>query len=170
MTRKGRTPQRGLELRDCTVCGSRFQPYRDAAITCSKPCYRRLPHVALAAKTYRAQPEIRDRKNAARRVIENPHRRDVNLRQNLRRYGVTVEWFEAKRTQQMNRCEICGESPDPAGVRAASRLHVDHDHVTGDVRDLLCGRCNQGIGYFKDDPALFHAAAAYIERHRQQKE
>jgi hypothetical protein len=67
---------------------------------------------------------------------------------------------------QRNRCAICGDEPVAGGVKAASRLHVDHDHATGKVRDLLCNRCNQGIGYFKDDPDLFAAAADYIRRHR----
>lgn len=65
-----------------------------------------------------------------------------------------------------NRCSICGDPPDPNGKRAASRLHVDHDHVTGKVRGLLCLSCNAGIGYFKDDITRLHAAVAYIERHR----
>jgi Recombination endonuclease VII len=89
-----------------------------------------------------------------------------NLRTNLRRYGLTPEQLAEKVAAQGNCCAICGEPPDPSGIKAASRLHVDHDHVTGVNRDLLCVRCNQGIGYFKDDPVLFRAAAEYIERHR----
>jgi len=67
---------------------------------------------------------------------------------------------------QQGRCAICGDPPDPDGVRAASRLHADHDHTTGMVRELLCVRCNSGVGLFRDDPALLRVAAAYIERHR----
>jgi hypothetical protein len=37
---------------------------------------------------------------------------------------------------------------------------------SGAVRALLCGACNMGIGQLKDDPALLHRAADYIERHR----
>jgi hypothetical protein len=68
---------------------------------------------------------------------------------------------------QDGRCAICGDPPDPNGVRATSRLHVDHDHVTNQNRDLLCSRCNQGVGFFRDDPQLLRAAAEYIERHRK---
>lgn len=90
----------------------------------------------------------------------------MNLRQNLGRYGVTPEEYAAKVEAQDGRCMICGKRPDPDGVKAASRLHQDHDHQRNRNRDLLCSRCNPGIGYFLDDPVLLRAAADYIERHR----
>lgn len=89
-----------------------------------------------------------------------------NLRSALKRYGVTLDWFESKLAEQDGRCMVCGATPDPNGVKAAARLHVDHDHETGAVRDLLCTRCNQGLGYFRDNPKLLRKAAEYIERHR----
>ena len=58
-------------------------------------------------------------------------------------------------------CAICQVAP---------AAHVDHDHETGAVRALLCFNCNGGLGQFKDDPYLLHAAAYYVELHtaRQQ--
>jgi hypothetical protein len=47
-------------------------------------------------------------------------------------------------------CAVC---------KAAPAVHVDHDHVTGAVRALLCFNCNGGLGQFKDNPELLHAAA-----------
>jgi hypothetical protein len=50
------------------------------------------------------------------------------------------------------------------------RLAVDHDHNTGKIRALLCDRCNRGIGYFNEDPALIRESADYLEWHKSCKE
>jgi hypothetical protein len=42
---------------------------------------------------------------------------------------------------------------------------VDHDHVTGDPRELLCSFCNHGLGNFKDSVQLMQVAIAYLEKH-----
>ena len=100
-------------------------------------------------------------------LLEAIKRKDYeNLRNNIRKYGLTVAEFEAMLAAQDGLCMICGKPPKPDGVRAASRLHIDHDHATGENRDLICLNCNRGLGYFKDDPVLMRAAAEYVERHR----
>ena len=38
-------------------------------------------------------------------------------------------------------------------------------HETGTVRALLCVRCNNALGQFKEDPELVRSAAAYLDRH-----
>lgn len=90
------------------------------------------------------------------------------FRSNIRQYGITPEDFDAMLAAQNGRCAICGEPPDPDGKGAYSRLHIDHDHQTGVVRGLLCGRCNQGLGYFKDDPARLSAAIDYLSLTKEQ--
>lgn len=77
----------------------------------------------------------------------------------LKRYGLTHEAYESMLLAQGGVCAICG-GMSPGG----RRLAVDHDHVTGVVRALLCGTCNTGLGSYKDDPALLRAAAVYLER------
>ena len=64
---------------------------------------------------------------------------------------------DAMLVDQGGLCAICGAAP---------AAHVDHDHATGAVRQLLCFNCNGGLGQFKDDPALLRVAARYIEAHR----
>lgn len=64
-------------------------------------------------------------------------------------------------------CAICGEA-DSRTSKADGfkhRLHVDHDHSTGLVRDLLCSRCNTAIGQLRENPEIIRRAAAYIEHH-----
>jgi hypothetical protein len=78
-----------------------------------------------------------------------------------RRYGISAEEADAMLEAQGGVCAIC---------RLAPAAHVDHDHATGAVRALLCFNCNGGLGQFKDDPDLLHAAAYYVALHtaRQQ--
>ena len=74
-----------------------------------------------------------------------------------RRYGITGAQADAMLADQGGLCALC---------QAAPAAHVDHDHATGAVRDLLCFNCNGGLGQFRDDPALLRAAARYLEAHR----
>lgn len=61
--------------------------------------------------------------------------------------------------EQGNKCAICGTHADDAPNK---RLHLDHCHATGQPRALLCHHCNVGIGHFKDNPDLLHAAIRYL--------
>jgi hypothetical protein len=54
---------------------------------------------------------------------------------------------------EITECVICG---------AAENLVVDHCHSTGQVRGLLCQRCNMGLGHFRDDPDLLEFARIYL--------
>jgi len=53
-------------------------------------------------------------------------------------------------------CHICLADDKP--------MHLDHDHLTGDIRGYLCADCNLGLGRFKDDPKLLRAAISYLAR------
>lgn len=50
------------------------------------------------------------------------------------------------------------------------RLCIDHDHLTGKFRGLLCGHCNKGLGHFRDNPELLIKAARYIQTNKDTKE
>ena len=153
------------------ACARTFLAKRSDKRACSRACYDQLPDVRKRTLDYLAQPNVVARKNNQRAERRSDPQfiaqiRSANLRANLRRYGLTVEDYDRMVLDQDGRCMICRQPPDPDGVRAASRLHADHDHVTHRNRDLLCLSCNVGIGHFRDDPALLRAAAEYIERHR----
>ena len=167
----GKQPQKGLDPRYCEICRNSYQPYRDSQRTCSVACSRKLPDVKAREAAYRQRPEVKVRKNEARRLENNPGRKTVNLHQSLRtRYGLEAEIYYAMLVAQAGVCVLCGSPPRGDASGAGSRLHVDHDHETGKVRALLCNGCNRGLGYLNDDPALLRAAADYIEQHKKEFE
>lgn len=92
-----------------------------------------------------------------------PYRREYYLEYTLRRRGLTVADYERMLAAQRGRCAICRRQ-DPRGN---GRWHIDHDHVTGQVRGLLCSNCNLALGYLGDDPDVIRAAATYVAKHRQ---
>lgn len=76
------------------------------------------------------------------------------------RYGITNEQYEAKLLEQKSVCAICG------GInKSGRRLHIDHNHKTGDVRGLLCFGCNGGLGGFRDNQTLLKKAIDYLRLH-----
>lgn len=72
-----------------------------------------------------------------------------------RKYGITLEDEQRMREAQGGRCATCDE---------LAILHVDHCHITGKVRGLLCDNCNRAAGAVEDDPARLRALAEYMER------
>lgn len=87
-----------------------------------------------------------------------PYRLEYSLEYALRQHGLTRADYDRTLAAQGGRCAICrSETPKGPG-----RWHIDHDHVTGAFRGLLCNNCNRGIGFFADDPEIMKAAARYI--------
>lgn len=83
----------------------------------------------------------------------------------LRNYDMTLDKYEEMFGDQGGACAICGHEPDPEGHIRTRMLHVDHNHATGAIRQLLCHRCNTALGGFKDDSAILSAAIEYLARH-----
>lgn len=76
-----------------------------------------------------------------------------------RRFGMTIDDYETMLADQGDACAICG-STEAKGY--GKHFPIDHDHVTGEIRGLLCSKCNAGLGLFNDDPARLTAAVAYL--------
>jgi hypothetical protein len=74
----------------------------------------------------------------------------------MKKHKIKIEAYDEMFKKQGGVCAICGRSSDKV-------LHIDHNHVTGKVRGLLCSNCNLGIGNLKDSPDICKKAAKYIE-------
>lgn len=75
-----------------------------------------------------------------------------------RKYNITLDIYNQMVIDQDNACAICNRHINDL----PKNLDVDHDHITGEVRGLLCGKCNMGLGYFQDDIDIMNKAISYI--------
>lgn len=98
--------------------------------------------------------------------VNTPKIKSKNRRQQLRRYWPTSTGAEASKNYQqlfelqLGKCFICKRHQSEFN----QLLSVDHNHITGEVRGLLCSDCNVGLGCFKDNPTLLNDAANYLRR------
>ena len=77
---------------------------------------------------------------------------------------VTREWREKQLKKQNGKCLICKKELSLKGARSG-RAVIDHCHLTGKSRHLLCMTCNMGLGMFHDDPELLVSAVVYLKLH-----
>ena len=174
----------------CTYYGKVFTPSKnDSRIRyCSENCWKTRRKDIGYMQTYyqenmnrfvenRQKPEYKEKKNAARRLryatdeeyrnkikakVHDYHERkpDVRANQRLRVYGISLEDKKRYIEMQGGVCPICGNDGSNS---KNNELYVDHDHKTGDVRGLLCGRCNFALGQFDDDIERMKRAILYLE-------
>ena len=79
-------------------------------------------------------------------------------------YGVSKDWYEKKLIEQGGRCAICGNYSSAYRRRFA----IDHCHISGITRGLLCIRCNAGIGQFKDNEQNLINAIEYLKSYAKE--
>jgi len=110
-----------------------------------------------------------DWKNERDRNWRATHREHLQAYQRQRSFGLSPEQFAAMLDEQNDLCAVCHVHMESRGEllptgRKRTGICVDHDHVTGKVRGLLCSNCNKALGLFHDDPVALEAAAAYLRR------
>ena len=97
--------------------------------------------------------------------VRNPnYERDLKLKI---RYGITPEQYVELFSNQNGRCDICGqpETAQNPTTKKVQKLAVDHCHLTGKVRGLLCQDCNRGIAKFHENIDSLKKAIAYLTKH-----
>jgi hypothetical protein len=83
-------------------------------------------------------------------------------------YGITLEQYNQMFKNQNGVCAICGnpETKIDKQLNKLRVLSVDHNHTTGQIRGLLCDRCNLGIAFFKDNAEILNRASKYLNKGR----
>ncbi len=79
----------------------------------------------------------------------------------LNKYGITSEQYDQMLQDQGGVCAVCQKDQS---YRERTNLYVDHYHQSGEIRGLLCQKCNTGIGMLGDDLDSLLKAVSYLEK------
>jgi hypothetical protein len=92
--------------------------------------------------------------------------RNINYHKAYQRkikYNLTQEEYDLKLKEQNYSCGICDIHKDDY----PKEFCVDHCHITGKVRGLLCNNCNSGIGFFKEYEHVMKKAIQYLKKYKK---
>jgi hypothetical protein len=88
---------------------------------------------------------------------------------NKTHYKITTPERDLLLLKQDNKCSICnndiefrgsGQSTEKESFRIAAA--VDHCHITGTIRGILCFRCNTVLGHLDEDIELLLKMKEYL--------
>lgn len=122
---------------DCVECEETFYPHHPSVRYCSTICKSR-------AKNNRTLKRWEERGV----VPDDLGPRDRRI-------------WKATKLKTQKTCAICEKDFSNFELK---QIHVDHDHNSGKIRDLLCSSCNQGLGNFKDDQGILEKALKYLQK------
>lgn len=107
---------------------------------------------------YRISRRVYDRKYR----LQKPDKRRI-IQWRSRGIDITPEGRAILFQNQDGRCAVCRRPERFFKVRLA----VDHNHKTGEVRGLLCSRCNRHVvALLEHEPDLILAAQRYLNARR----
>ncbi len=93
-----------------------------------------------------------------RRRYYQQNKEHVRNKQLINDYGKSREWYNAKLIEQGGHCALCPQTPEQEG----KELAVDHDHLTGELRGLLCGLCNRALERIESIPNWCDSSKKYL--------
>ena len=164
-----------IQSRICQLCDKEFQPTAKVQKYCGKQKEKgSCSWKAAKSSTTKWMAENPAKMKEYREkwwdnLIKDPERYAKYLarcrRKDLKRHGLTQEQYEIQLAIQNGVCAICRNPHGRALCGRSKDLAVDHDHLTGRLRGLLCDDCNLGLGLFRDDPQRLMNAALYLLAH-----
>lgn len=142
----------GCKVKPCENCRIDFKPPTSGNLYCDicRPAILRKTHRD-GSRTWRLKNRLRHRK--------------VKMAWDLKKYGLSLDDYDSMLKAQAGRCAICRRE-EIGGRGILRKLAVDHCHLTGCVRGLLCNRCNAALGMVRDDASVLRAMILYLEKPR----
>lgn len=109
------------------------------------------------------RPECKECYNIKKNEVRNLDREAYsryNWEYMLKRsFNMTPEQYNEILISQECKCAVCHED-----CIRYDKLSVDHDHITNQVRGLLCHRCNAALGLLRDDEKIIYSLLCYIQK------
>ncbi len=148
-------------MKTCSKCkkdGKDFNkgPGWDGKSAWCKDCFREYKK----SDKYKAQQKLyltRYNKTSDRIEYMKIHNRNNGLQ---RFYGITLEEYNKIFSNQNGCCAGCNKHQS----EFKKSLAVDHDHLCGEIRGLLCQSCNMALGMLKDNPEILENLKIYLNR------
>ena len=81
------------------------------------------------------------------------------------KFGITEDDYNAMEQSQSGVCAICGQPETRLKFGKTTKLAVDHNHETGEIRELICFRCNVVMGRIEENTDLCDKIKAYLLKH-----
>lgn len=100
---------------------------------------------------------IPKKETVEQRNIRRQKAREAHL---LRLYGITWDQYNELLEKQNHRCFVCQKHEN----EFKTRLAVDHDHVTGEIRGLLCNYCNHRVVGRNRNPDIMKRVYEYLSQ------
>lgn len=174
--------RRNSDLKVCRTCKEdlpvdRYVPAHRSCIDCERldtsglkkcrGCDQVKPQDAFHLRATSSRPNRRDsRCKACRSAHARARNSMLEIQERARerkyqqKYGIGITDYDQMLASQGGCCAIC-RTP------ASDVLHVDHDHLSGKVRELLCLKCNSLLGQASDRIDVLRSAIEYLEKHHE---
>ena len=113
-------------------------------------------------KEYHSRPEVKAKLNARLKASRSTPEGKIKFKSYFKSYYYSKKGkAQDKARKQDGCCAIC-KKPQVEFKRAFA---VDHDHKTGEIRGLLCSKCNITLGNSNDDVAILEQAIQYLNQY-----
>lgn len=171
----------GLNEKICSKCGEtkpQAEYYKDVAAKSGrkalcKTCKKKYAQIYYAKNREKCVAYIKRYHKENREHIREQRNKPETLKMNrnnllLKKYNITLEQYNLMAKTQNNICGIC-EKPETrkiARLNESPILSVDHCHKTGQIRMLLCSRCNTILGLIEDDLDLLYLMISYLKQYQ----
>ena len=127
-------------------------------------CKQELPHSKFYIRNnrkIRIESRCKDCASIKKKQYRKNNKEMIRAQNKRRVPGWDIHRYNEHFKLQEGKCAICGTTKYTNKDWCA-----DHDHATNQPRGLLCGRCNAGLGYFKDNPEYLQSAINYLDKWR----